>query len=354
MKNKLFITLTISFVLFLAVFPGGGNAFCEKVKIAMLTVENGGKDPRYDYLEGLLGGLILYDLSSTEGIIIVERSSLEQILKEQELMVSDLAENKAFQIGKILGADFLLRASFIFMGEDVLLNATVMEVATAKSLTISERGRTENLVHLLCEKIIKKLTGKDVALASDLHERSILSLKDEKPGSISIHSPIVDAEIFLDEQFAAFTNGDEKTPVKLENVAPGKHKVRIHLSGFGMFKQPELTLTDWAEEVNVLPGKNVVLRARPRMYSELIYGVQKLADDDIKVALKSGKGDFSRTNDLTFTDRKGGKIQCTLTINGICDAKVMNAKVLLVYEGKEHPFIIACKSGESAELKEKI
>jgi TolB-like protein len=161
MLMKTFHKLIIASVLILFA-SGTGIVFCEKAKIAMLSVDNGSKDPRYDYLEGLLSGLILYDLSDIEDITIVERSSLENIMKEQELIMSDIGESKAFQIGKVLGADYLLKASFVFLGTDIVLNATVMDVATSKSFVISDRGSTENLAHAVSEKIILKLTGRDV------------------------------------------------------------------------------------------------------------------------------------------------------------------------------------------------
>ncbi len=343
MKTNARLFIVLSTLLFAL---NAGPAFCEKAKIAMLSVENGSKDPRYDYLEGLLSGLLLYDLSSVEDITLVERSSLESIMKEQELMMSDIGEAKAFQIGKIAGADYLLKASFVFLGNDIVLSATVMDVATSKSIVFSERGKTENLAHAVAEKIIMKLTGRDVKLVSDLHERSILSLKDEKPGSIWINTPIIDGEVQLDGEFVAYTTGDAKVPVKLDNVAPGKHKVTILLAGFGMFKEPELTFQNWEETVDVQPGKTAVIKARPYTFYDLVYMARKLASDTLKMTLKDGKGSASKTIDASFTDRKGTKIPVTISITGGCDEKTANASIKINYSGKESIFSLACNTGE--------
>ena len=77
-----------------------------QVKIAFLSIDNLSVDPRYDYLAGIISGILLFDLAGVNDIVVVDRSSLESVLREQELILSDLTdEDKAVDVGKILGAD---------------------------------------------------------------------------------------------------------------------------------------------------------------------------------------------------------------------------------------------------------
>ena len=325
------------------------------VRVAFLSIENRSGDPRYDYLSGIIQGILLYDLASTSGLEVVERSQLDQVLREQELRLGGLAEDRdrALQVGKILGADTLLAGGYVFLGAEVLLTATLIEVVNARTAAFSERGSGENMIHALAEKLIQKLTGASPTLQSSQSNRSILSLRDETPGSIALHSHLIDAEIFLDGEFAGYTTGDERVPFLLEGTAAGQHTLRLRLSGFGVIKLPEVDFRDWEEKVEVKPGKRLVVRAGARFFNEILYTLSRLLDQDVR--LEASKGErVEKSHEASFTDREGRLIPITLKLTASPAQDGYTVTAALSYENQAHPFTLKARKGESQELKEKV
>jgi len=321
--------------------------------VAVLAVENRSRDPRYDYLEGLLQGLLLFDLSQSRRVSLVERSALEQVLKEQELRLSGLADNQAARVGKLVGADWLLKADYVFLGEDVLLNASLIEVGSGRAAAFNERGGTENLVHALCERLIERLTGEKISLRSP-QDRSIISLRDETPGGIALHSILRDAEIFVDGEFVGYTTGDVRVPYDIENLRPGPHKVRLRLRSFGVVKLPEVTFHDWEEEVVVKPGRKQVLRAQARHFNDILYPLIRLLDDEIKVPRAEIAKPLRRSHDASFTDREGRRIPVGLVVETAGREGKLEVALVLSYDGKESRFQLASVRDTEQELKERV
>jgi TolB-like protein len=281
------------------------------VRLALLSVENQSADPRFDYLEGIIRGVLLFDLSSQAGVEIVTRTDLDAVLREQELQLSAVAADPqaATRVGKLLGADYLVRTEYTALGGEVQVTVRLVEVAGGRALSFVERGSSENLLHALAERVLQRLTGRQVALQSEQKERSILSLQDEKPGKISLHSPLIDAEIFLDEEFAGYSTGNERVPFVMEGVLPGRHRVRLHLGDFGVVKEPEITFHDWEQTVEVLPGKNHILRSNARHFNDLIYRLQQLLREEIRRAELSQPAVVKRRHDASFVDRSGRRVE---------------------------------------------
>ena len=326
------------------------------VNIAFLSMENLSANPRYDYLEGMIRGLLMYDLSAARDLEVVNRNDLDAILREQELQLSSLSEdqNKAIEVGRILGADYLLRGEYVFLGNDVLITIRLLDVADARSLTFSERGSSENTVHAIAEQIIFRLSGREVSLQSDQHDRSIISLQDEKPGSVQLFSHLIDAEIFVDDEFVGYTTGDPRTPFEIEDLSPGPHRLRIHLSGFGVVHEPEITFHDWEEEVQIKSGKRTVVRATARHFNEILYRLKQLVREDISFRDLESGDPVRREHDASFTDRKGGTVSIRLAV----DASLLEERLLYVvelhYQGKTHRWDLSGMKGERREIRERV
>jgi len=350
-NSRIFLCICV----LLVAWAGVAHAANPQVKIAFLSIENKSMDPRYDYLEGIINGLLLFDLGTTDGITIVDRSSLESVLKEQELILSDLTDqNQAVKVGKILGADYLLKGQYVFLGTEVMLNISLIDVASAKTLPFSERGSTENLIHALCEQIIQRLTGRQVSLQSEQHERSIISLKDEKPGGIALHCNLIRAEIFLDNEFMGYTTGDRAVPFEMEKVAPGNHTVRVHLDGFGVVKQPEITFHDWQQIVDVKPGKRHVVRAEIAFFNTSIYDIQNILVEYQKIEPNEFGSPPPKHHSLSFLDREGRKIEIALDLGTTVSGAKARLKATVSYNGKAQNLELVCDSGKREEKTERI
>ena len=148
-------------------------------------------------------GVLMYDLTRVDDIVLVERARLDRIFEEQELKLSGLLNNvdTAKQVGQMAGADALIEGSYAFLGGDMMINLSLMTVDEGKTIPLSVRGQTENTVHNLAEQIVEALLGRSVILAGEEGERSLLSLSDEEPGSIEFYCNFIQGEIYVDDKF---------------------------------------------------------------------------------------------------------------------------------------------------------
>ena len=311
-RNMTYPALLLACIFFALAGPAAG---AEEKRIAFLSIDNNSYDPRYDYLENMITGILLFDLSRGEGIAIVDRLDLEQVLEEQKLQLGGITSGEtAARVGEILGADYLLRGNFVFLGEDLLISISLIDTETAETLSFTGRGYTENTIHSLAEQIVYRAAGRTVTLQDPASERSIISLRDETPGSLSVYSPLIDAEIFLDDVFVGYTTGDKRVPFTIEDVKPGKYTVRTHLGGgFGVVSLPEVTFADWTETVEVKPGKHVIVRDKTQDFQTVLHHIRQIvyesvsfhADEPLPSPLKES---------FSFVDRRGERSDLNLHI----------------------------------------
>jgi hypothetical protein len=326
------------------------------VRLALLAVENQSANPRFDYLEGIIRGVLLFDLGSQEGIELVTRGDLEAILQEQELQLSALASDPqaASRVGRILGADYLVKVEYVALGSEVQVAVRLLEVSGGRSLVFTERGSSENLIHALAEGILQRLIGKTPKLQSEQKERSILSLQDEKPGKISLHSNLIDAEIFLDEQFVGYTTGDMRVAFVIDGVAPGRHAVRIHLEDFGVVKEPEISFHDWSETVEVKAGKNLVVRSSARHFNDILYKLQNLLGEEIDLSALQKQGRVERQHDASFTDRQGKRVDVRFLIDARLKENALEVQATLSYAGEVYPLRLSGQVSEDQEVRRQV
>jgi len=284
--------------------------------VAVLEIANAGMDPRVDYLTGILGGLLAYDLGSRPGIVLADRRNLDAVLKEKELSLSALGADAgaAAEAGRLVGADWLLTGEYVFTGADVLVTLSLTDTATAKRVVFRDRGGDENLVHRLAEQVVLRLTGDKASFAEPGRSRSLVSLRDETPGSIALFSRIIKAEVFLDGQFVGYTTGDATVPLVFDKVSPGPHSVRVHLdSSFGVVDLPAVTFRDWEAQAQVESGKRATLRDGTRHFNEILSQLAELGDGSLKASIpKDAKAELdprlSFAKDFSFQDRDGKDI----------------------------------------------
>jgi len=200
-------------------------------RVAVLELENRSGDPRYDYLGGIVQGLLLYDLSSSGSVELLDRGSIAALLEERELSLSSIAAAQARSFEGISTADYIVAGEYVLLGTELRLTFKLVDVATSRVATFSDSGSTENLVHGLAEALVERLTGKRPALREEGRSRSLLSLRDETPGSIALFSPLIDAQVLLDGEFVGYTIGDRRVPFEegrlLAGLVPGARLVTL-------------------------------------------------------------------------------------------------------------------------------
>jgi len=279
------------------------------------------RDPRYDYLEGMIIGVLMYDFTRVDGINLVERARIDRIIDEQNLRLTGLLndEDTARQVGQLAGADFLIDGDYAFLGRDMVINMRLLDSTDGTTIPISVRGYTENSIHELAEQIVEELTGKPVILAGINGERSLLSLSDEEPGSIEFYCNFIGGEIFVDEEFYGYTPGG-RIPTVLEDLSPGEHIIRVEGGNdFGEIIWPEVRFVDWERTIDVKTGRKSVLRSSIYHFNSLITNHRKIVSE--RWQLESGVTDtISFDEDRSYIDRDGRDISLRIRLNASIEA----------------------------------
>jgi hypothetical protein len=312
------LALSAAFLASAGAAPAGDQEAPRRVPaVAILDIANAGMDPRVDYLASIVQGILAFDIGSRTDLALVDRRNLDAVLKEKELSLSSLGQDAdaAAEAGRLAGADWLISGEYVFLGSDVLLTLSLTDASTAKRTVFRDRGGTENLVHKLAEQVVLRLTGTAASFADPGRSRSLVSLRDETPGSVALFSPIIRAEVFVDEQFFGYTTGDGTVPLLIDRLSPGKHRVRVHLdSSFGVVKLPEVSFHDWEVEADVEANKRLTLRDQTRQLNGAIYELMELGGDKLKPKISAGAGEIpdpklSFVRELSFQDRSGAEVR---------------------------------------------
>lgn len=358
--NKIAVSLksiSLVMIVFLIISPMVISAQQNPISLAVLPFENMNGNPTQDYLKGIIDYIIIEDLSGSDALMIVERDILETVLKEQQLQFTGLIDEAGtIEAGQLLGASFILKGSYVFLGQDIFINISLIDVETGSSRTFSERGYQENTVHSLSEKLLKHMTGSDFSLQKTTGERTILALEQQEPGTIELFSYIIDARVFIDEKFVGYTTGDSTVPLVME-VPPGKHIIRVHLTkDFGVLALPEVTFHDWEEYFELIPGDRIVLEDKTRHFNDRLYDIKQLLRKSIQIDLGSGE-ENQIGHSVDFIDRDGQKVNMELLVK-IKETDTPRrggiAEVSFRYQDKDYSFEYFSPHGKDIDFSEKI
>jgi TolB-like protein len=350
------ITKWIIILLFLILLiPVGAAAEDTDVRLALIGFENMEENGEHDYLAGLISAVLREDLSNTEGIALLDRRSISNILEEQRLQISGLfAETEAVEAGKLLGSDYLAGGSFVVIGTEVLLDVTIIDVETTKVLSFSSRGGTEDMIHSAAEKITRKLTGERVLYRTADSAIPIIKQELLPPGMLKLFSPLIDARIYLDDEFYGYTVGSSTVPIEIE-LQPGLHSIETDLGrDFGVVIEPEILFEHWRKEFRIISGKTVVLEDPTRHYNDRLYRLQRVVRDS-QTFYSPDAEELHNEWSYGFLDRKGDPVTGSLTLHIIpTDDGNITAEIQLVYNYERKVYTLECVKGEDAELKETI
>lgn len=110
------------------------------------------------------------DLAKSDRITLVERSQLGQALRELRLQHAGLTEPaQAKRVGKLIGADAIIVGSFYVRGNQIVVNARVVDVRTGRVMAgraENVQGKLSDLYHLLgdlANRLHLRLTGAELA-----------------------------------------------------------------------------------------------------------------------------------------------------------------------------------------------
>ncbi|MDO8734541.1 MAG: CsgG/HfaB family protein [Elusimicrobiota bacterium] len=130
--------------------------------LAILPFNNNSKTEELNYLQSSLSELIANDLVNYKIFKLVEREKIDAVFKELALQKTGIIDEKtAVQIGKLLGAKYILLGSFIGSGNVIRLDARLSAVETGKTPIMAySKDVSKNLLKIhqsLINKIVSRL-----------------------------------------------------------------------------------------------------------------------------------------------------------------------------------------------------
>jgi len=101
--------------------------------LAVTYFDNNTAEERFDPLGRGLADMLITDLAGLEGLTVVERGRLNDILSELELQASTFVDpSTAVQVGKGLGARYVLTGAFLAVEPDMRIDARIVDVSTGE------------------------------------------------------------------------------------------------------------------------------------------------------------------------------------------------------------------------------
>lgn len=108
-------------------------AVVEAQSVCVLYFDNNTGDPSYEPLKKGLADMMVTDLAAVEGLTVVERSRLQDVVGELELQKSSLFDAATAQkIGKLVGARYAVTGAIAAVAPKIRLDVRLIEVATGK------------------------------------------------------------------------------------------------------------------------------------------------------------------------------------------------------------------------------
>lgn len=136
--------------------------------LAVLPFDEGSAPDDLDGFGHALSAMLTTDFTLVEGITVVERGRLDDILAELDLSKTEFVDKKtAVSMGKGLAADHVVTGVYSVIGEDLVLDARIIHVESGK---VARAGRAQGplsdfvgvekkVVDILVEDLALTLTG---------------------------------------------------------------------------------------------------------------------------------------------------------------------------------------------------
>jgi len=174
--------------------PGAAAAQDTRPGVGIMPFDNGGSYGQeaedYSALSIGLQQMLIGEMARNSGLRLVERGRLNDLIAEQDLAGSGRVDaNTAAQIGRLIGARYMILGGFIDFYGDFRLDARVVDVETSEIIkTDRARDQRENLFDILFNLANDIPNGLDLpALSSrdrQTREENRDRLKDAPPEAV--------------------------------------------------------------------------------------------------------------------------------------------------------------------------
>ncbi len=125
-------------------------------RIAVVGLESQNMDPK---ITAVLVDFIINAFVNSGSVKVVDRGSIEKVLKEQAFQMQDFVDNtKVTEIGKLLGAEFVVTGNLNKIDDTMYLSIRLVSVKTAEIIGSSVTSAKEKGDYVgLCNDAVKKL-----------------------------------------------------------------------------------------------------------------------------------------------------------------------------------------------------
>ena len=133
-----------------------------------VDAEDAAEPGQPDWISRSISDFLVSELTKLDFISVVSRSTIRDVLQEQEFaLLSGLTEGTT-QIGKILEADYLLNGDLQLHNGRLTINARLIDVETSEIVRAFRASGHESQLHLLQEQILYEfLSFNNVPLRTD-------------------------------------------------------------------------------------------------------------------------------------------------------------------------------------------
>jgi TolB-like protein len=144
--------------------------------VAVLYFDYSGKNADLAVLKKGLAQMLISDLSALDGVRLVERDRLEEILAELKLAQSGKIDpSTAAKVGKLLGARYMVLGGYFDLMDTLRADARVVEVETGKVLqSTGATGKPQDFLGV--EQTLSAGIGKILAAKA-----TVAAIADEPP-----------------------------------------------------------------------------------------------------------------------------------------------------------------------------
>jgi TolB-like protein len=155
--------------------------------VGVLSFENGGsyglESEDYAAFEVGLQQMLITELAVNSELRLVDRSRIQEVLAEIELGASGKVDaNTAAQVGKIVGARYMIMGGFIDWYSDLRFDARIVDVETSEIIQAKfVRGKREDMFEMIVELADQVTRGADLRPLSRnlMEERKDIRLSEE-------------------------------------------------------------------------------------------------------------------------------------------------------------------------------
>jgi TolB-like protein len=128
------------------------------ITVAALPFHEASAKETYAPLAEAIGDMVVVRLSAAEGLVFVNRSAIDKVLKEHESSLL-MSQADRIRLGRIVGAKFVLTGSVTTVGDEFQVNAHLLDVSTARvARSAKATARSDRLTEPI-DKLAQELVG---------------------------------------------------------------------------------------------------------------------------------------------------------------------------------------------------